>query len=189
MAVASTAPMKIGRTRCSPSASRSSTMGLLVGSSTRTPTRCISTTETTLPRVESRYVGIRVVAKYLQVGGHDVVQIAVALGEIEAVTEHEMVLDLEADEADGRGHDAARRPVEQGTRGHRLGWRRASSFSVSTAWRRASGFRCLSMGITTCSKKPASRSAAVLYMRRWRASTPNFMNPAARLAAARASSE
>ena len=45
MAVASTAPMKIGRTRCSPSASRSRTIGLLVGISTRTPTRCISTTD------------------------------------------------------------------------------------------------------------------------------------------------
>ena len=43
MAVASTAPMKMGSTRCCPSASRRSTIGLLVGISTRTPTRCIST--------------------------------------------------------------------------------------------------------------------------------------------------
>ena len=47
-----------------------------------------------------------------------------------------------------------------------------SSASASVACLRAWGLRCLSIGMTTCSKKPASRSAAVLYIRRWRASTP-----------------
>ena len=49
MAVASGPPMKIGSVRCSPSVSRSSTIGALVGSSTRTPISSISTIERTLP--------------------------------------------------------------------------------------------------------------------------------------------
>ena len=43
MAVASGAPMKIGSMRRSPPLSRSRTMGVFVGSSTRTPTSSIST--------------------------------------------------------------------------------------------------------------------------------------------------
>ena len=52
MAVASTGPIQIGRKR-SPSRSRSNTIGWFVGSSTRTPTSCISTASTTL-RASSR---------------------------------------------------------------------------------------------------------------------------------------
>ena len=43
IAVASGPPMKIGNVRCEPSVSRSSTIGALVGSSTRTPMSSIST--------------------------------------------------------------------------------------------------------------------------------------------------
>ena len=50
--------------------------------------------------------------------------------------------------------------------------RSASSSRASSACWRAWGLRCLSNGMTTCSKNQASRSAAVLYMRRCRASTP-----------------
>src|SRR5438105_2233269 len=121
MAVASTAPMKIGRTRCSPSASRRRTIGLLVGSSTRTPTRCISTTASTLPRVEGLDVGARVFPEGAQVCGDDPVEIAVTLGKIEAVAEHEVVLDLEAHEADGGGDDAPGRAVEQRASGDGAG--------------------------------------------------------------------
>src|SRR5262249_6459535 len=50
IAVASGPPMKIGSVRCSPSVSRSKTIGALVGSSTRTPISSISTIHRTLPR-------------------------------------------------------------------------------------------------------------------------------------------
>src|SRR5437899_5244382 len=113
IAVASTAPMKIGRTRWSPSASRSSTIGLLVGSSTRTPTRCISTTTPNLPRVEALNVGVRIVLEGVQVAGYDAVQVAVTLGVVEAVAEHEVVVDLETDELHGCRDDAPNRLVEQ----------------------------------------------------------------------------
>ena len=53
---------------------------------------------------------------------------------------------------------------------------------------RAPGLRCLSSGMTSCSNTPASRSAATLYIRRCRASTPWLMNPAASWATSRASS-
>src|SRR5919199_6688579 len=114
MAVASTGPMKIGRTRCWPSASRRRTIGLLVGISTRTPTRCISTIRPTLPRVERPDIRVRVVLEHAQLADHDLAEVAVALGEVEAVAEHELVADLEGPVADGGGDDAARRAVEQG---------------------------------------------------------------------------
>src|SRR5439155_16075672 len=119
IAVASTAPMKIGSTRWSPSASRNNTIGLLVGSSTRTPTRCISTTKKTLPLVQGVHVCVRVGAKGVEIARDHPVQVAVTLLIIEAVTEHEVVLDLEADVVDRGGNDAANGLVQQGASDHR----------------------------------------------------------------------
>ena len=53
---------------------------------------------------------------------------------------------------------------------------------------RRTGLRCLSSGRITCSNSPASRSAAVLYMRKWRASMPKRRKPAAMRATTSASS-
>src|SRR5687767_8806158 len=109
IAAASAAPIHIGRYR-SPSRSRSRTMGWFVGSSTRTPSSCISimtlaalyggcASEGNLAdgrEVRDEQVGIRA-----QRGGiddlEDVAEVPVALLEVEAVAHDERVRTVEAD--------------------------------------------------------------------------------------------
>src|SRR5438067_49794 len=132
----------------------------------------------------------RVISEGAQIAGDDVIEVAVALGEVESVAEHEVVFVHRRDllgqalhaglQLARRDERARRRHAGPAQRPYSLrAWRSMaarkpsprllSSASVSRACCRAAGFRCFSIGNTTCSKKPASRSAAVLYMRRWRA--------------------
>src|SRR6266511_2058406 len=105
MAVASMAPIQIGRNR-SPSVSFSRTMGWLVGSSTRTPTRFISiiaadpppcspSPSSCHPRrlgVEERHQGVRVLLQRREVHDlKDIREVPVALPEVQAVAHHEPV--------------------------------------------------------------------------------------------------
>src|SRR5437763_5527272 len=98
IAVASGAPMKIGRVRCAPSVSCSSTTGVLDWRSTLTAVSCISTMAPTLPAVQRFHMCSRVAAKGRKVARDDAVEVAVPLREVEAVAEHELVVDLEPDE-------------------------------------------------------------------------------------------
>src|SRR5207302_8117999 len=60
------------------------------------------------------HMRIRLDPEGSEVAGHDPVEVAVALGEVEAVAEDELVLDGKADEPDRSGHDATGGLVQQG---------------------------------------------------------------------------
>src|SRR3954447_18337861 len=114
MAVASGAPMKMGRVRWAPSVSCSSTTGVLDWRSTLTPASCVSTMRATLPAVQPFHMRVRVVPEGRKIAGDHALQVAVALREIQTVTEDALVIDLESDVTDRRWHDAPDRFVEQG---------------------------------------------------------------------------
>src|SRR5438067_7929222 len=122
MAVASTAPMKIGSTRWSPSASRSNTIGLFVGSSTRTPTRCISTIGRTLPPEQRSDVRVGVVPQRSEVALDDHVEVPIAALEVEAVAEEVHVAHVEAAEAHRGRNDPPHGSIEQHARLQRAGF-------------------------------------------------------------------
>src|SRR5262249_25947473 len=67
-----------------------------------------------LPPIEGLHVCIRVVPQLVQITGHDTIEVAVSPEKVETVAEHEVVFDREPDEAQGHGHDAAHRLVQQG---------------------------------------------------------------------------
>src|SRR5947207_5381042 len=48
-----------------------------------------------------------------KIAGHDLVEVAIALGEVETVAEDELVIDGEAEEPDRSGHDATGGLVQQ----------------------------------------------------------------------------
>src|SRR4051794_29442486 len=105
--------MKIGSVRRAPPASCRSTTGVLDWRSTRTAVSSISTMGATLPAEQCARVGIGAAAEGAQLAGHDPVEVAVALLEVEPVPQHELVGDLEAGEADPGGNDPANGLVEQ----------------------------------------------------------------------------
>lgn len=107
-------PMKIGRVRRAPSTSWSSTTGLLVGNSTRTAAKRISTMGQTLPCVarcqvavassgracvEPIDVGPGIFPECAEVTYGDQVEVAVVPGVVEPVSEDELVSHPEAREA------------------------------------------------------------------------------------------
>src|SRR4051812_5105716 len=114
MAVASGAPMKMGSVRWAPSVSCSSTTGVFDWRSTLTAASCISTMGPTLPAVQPFYMRVRVVPESGKIAGDHAIQVAVALGEVEPVTEDELVIDLESDVSHGRRHDTPDRLVQKG---------------------------------------------------------------------------
>src|SRR3954465_10726648 len=113
MAVASGAPMKMGRVRWAPSVSCSSTTGVFDWRSTLTAASCISTMGPTLPAVQPFHMRVRVVPEGGKIAGDHAIEVAVALGEIEPVAENELVVDLESDVSHRCRHDAPDRLVQQ----------------------------------------------------------------------------
>src|SRR2546423_1708585 len=136
MAVASMAPIQMGRTRA-PSRSLRSTMGWLVGSSTRTPTRLISIIPrpnvVSRPRYDSRpqdagsglpvgpverrgeqrqHVGICGQRGHV-LDRHDALKVAVPLTEIKPVADHEAVRAIETHVPERQGRDPANGLVQQ----------------------------------------------------------------------------
>ncbi len=152
MALASAAPTQIGRYR-SPPRSRSRTMGWFEGISTRTPTTSSSAHRAPYPGCRPAATGGRQrCSDGRSRDGHSALPIGLPAGQ--------------------RASDGRRRP----SRGPRAAARRARRppgrpprRGPRTARARAA---CRS-GATTCSTSPASRSAAVRNVRRWRGSMPN----------------
>src|SRR5438105_15491946 len=99
MALASLAPMKIGRVRRAPEVSWRRSTGVFDGNSTRTAARCISTMGPTLPRVQVLNMRVGVGSEGGQIARHHHRQVPVAAGEVEPVAEDEFVGHFESHEA------------------------------------------------------------------------------------------
>src|SRR3954447_6735625 len=122
--VASSLPMRIGSVRPGDPLALASfrrMTGTLSGICTRIDANVISITGSTLPPVQRFHVGGGIVPEGGHVAGDDVVEVAIQAEVVEAVPEHELVGDDEADVLDRRRHDPPSPLVEQRTNGERTG--------------------------------------------------------------------